>query len=590
MKGLSKNEISSYCGNVLPLTFSGEGEVKWSCDSDIVGVRTFSEGELAFTNGILLTLKQVGEATVIAECDGVSYPCKIHIREMKHWSNEEACNYYAGDFHDHTTDEHNHDKFAVRDSGFPKDVINSVKEDGKMDFHVISDHTKTLNQRDFFRGFTDDELIEKEHIVFPGSESEVTVVEEDRYGIPCKRSGEIVVVNADNYSYAYSWEEFFDDYKDSPFAVAVLAHPQVSGFSVKGIWNFSLDKNNSPRMRELVKGIEMGDGGDRESNMINEYVYSKALDNGFHVSTTCSSDSHGNFGWKYDNFPGKTIIMAAEKSKEAFLDALNNQRFYACSSGNLKLKCFVNGKMAPCTLDITDSYDFKVDIDYFKEDASTVPVKCSIISDRGKELGVIEDEDLSHMEFTLETDEASYFYLRLVDSEGRKTWSPPIWTGRAPKKYTYPEKPLQKDGWTVKEMYSENDASVLVCDDPRKTWSGKGYTASLIIDMKEVKTVSAIGHYAPFVDRLEYVKQGISQSVVMGTMAAQYEIYTSLDGVVFEFRDEGFVRIYGGEEILPFDPVEARYIRFDVLSTVGKATDRKELPHSPVTIAELSVY
>lgn len=588
--GFAKNEIFSFCGNVIPLTFEGDGKIKWSADSDKVSLRTFHECELAFDNGVLVTLLKEGDATVFATSDGVKYPCKIHIRAMKHWSNEEACNYYAGDFHDHTTDEHNHDRFAVRESGFPKDVINSVKEDGKMDFHVISDHTKTLNPRDFFRGFTDDEAIEKEHIVFPGSESEVTAIEEDRYGIPHKNSGEIVVVNADNYSYANSWEEFFKHLETCPFAVCVLAHPQVSGFSVKGIWNFKLDKNNSPRMRELVKGVEMGDGGDRESNMINEYVYSKALDNGFRVSTTCSSDSHGNYGWKYDNFPGKTIIMAAEKSKEAFLDALNNSRFYACSSGNLKLKCCVNGKLAPCTLEETDSYDFKVDIEYFREDASTIPVKCSIISDRGKELGIIEDEDLSHMEFTLETDEASYFYLRLVDSEGRKTWSPPVWTGRAPKKYTYPEKPLPKDGWTVTEMYSGADASVLVSDTPDKNWIGKGYTASLIIDMKEVKTVSAIGHYPPMVDRFALMEQGISQSVVMGTMAAQYEIYTSLDGVVYEFRDEGYVRTYGGEEILPFDPVEARYIRFDVLSTVGKATDRKELPHSPVTIAELSVY
>ena len=360
---LSKNEINSFCGNVVPLTFKGEGKVNWSTDSDAVTIRTFSEGELAFSNGVLLTLQKAGSATVTAECNAEKYQCKINIREMKTWSGE-PLNYYVGDLHDHTTDEHNHDKFIVRESGFPIDVINAVKEDGRMDFHVISDHTKTLNQRDFFRGFTDDEISEpKEHIAFPGSESEVTVVVEDRYGIPHKNSGEIVVFNANNYSYAHSWEEFFKDYENSPFAVAILAHPQVSGFSVKGIWNFDLDKNNSPDMRRLIKGIEMGNGGDRESNMLNEYVYSKALDNGFKVSTTCSSDSHGNSGWGYGIFPGKTVIMAAEKTKEAFLDAFNNSRFYACSSGNHKLTVTVNGKMAPCTLEETDTYEFKVDID-----------------------------------------------------------------------------------------------------------------------------------------------------------------------------------------------------------------------------------
>lgn len=588
---LSKSTIESFCGNVIPLTFQGEGRVSWSADSDAVSLRTFHEGELAFDNGVLVTLKRSGQAVVTAECNDVKHTCNITIREMKHWKNEEACNYYVGDLHDHTTDEHDHDKFAVREEGFPIDVINSVREDGKMDFHVISDHTKTLNQRDFFRGFTDDELSEpKEHIVFPGSESEVTVLETDRYGIGCKSSGEIVTFNASNYSYAYTWEQFFGDLSDSPFAVCILAHPQVSGFSVSGIWNFKLDKNNSPRMRELVRAVEMGDGGDRESNLINEYIYSKALDNGFRVSTTCSSDSHGNFGWKYDNFPGKTIIMAAEKSKEAFLDAIWNSRFYACSSGNLKLRYTVNKSLAPCTLEDAHSYTFKSDIEYFKDDPTTVPVKCSVISDKGRAIKVIEGEDLSHLEFTVESDDASYFYLRFVDPQGRKTWSPPVWTGREPKKYSYPDTPLCKDGWTAVDLTDGKDASKLICNDPHQLWESEKGTASLIIDMKEEKTVSAIGHYAPFVDRRTLNEQGISLSFAMGRMAAEYRIYTGLDGKSFDLRSEGFVRVYGGEEILPIEPVKARYIRFDVISNIGFASERKEFASLPLAIAEINVY
>ncbi len=588
---LSKKRIESFCSNVLPLFFKGEGSVKWSTDSDAVQLRTFDKGELAFENGVLVTLKKAGSAVVTAECDGKKYPCQIEIREMKHWSNEEACFYYAGDLHDHTTDEHNHEKFAIRETGFPIDVINSVKNDGKMDFHVISDHTKTLNQRDFFRGFTDDELSEpKEHIVFPGSESEVTVVETDRYGINCKCSGEIVTFNADNYSYAHSWEEFFGDLQNSPFAICILAHPQISGFSVKGVWNFKLDKNNSPRMKELVRAVEMGDGGDRESNMINEYIYSKALDNGFHVSAVCSSDSHGNFGWRYDIFPGKTVIMAGEKSKEAFLDAIYNNRFYACSSGNLKLKYSVNGSLAPCTLEPVSKYNFKVDVDYFRDDSTTVPVKCSVISDRGREIKCFEGDDLSHMEFTVESEEASYFYLRLVDCEGRKTWSPPVWTFREPKRYTYPCVPMSKEGWTAFDFVSGKDASEIICDDPNRVWNSDKNTASILIDMKEEKTVSAIGHYAPFFDRRQLNGENKSLSWAFGRMAARYEIYTSVDGESFEKCADGFVRVYGGEEILPFEPVLARYIRFDVLSNAAKESDRKHLANPSLAIAELSVF
>ena len=74
-----------------------------------------------------------------------------------------------------------------------------------------------------------------------------------------------------------------------PFVVCTLAHPQIVGFSVPCVWDFSLGKNNSETMKRAVKLIETGDGSNRQLNLINEFAYSVALDNGFKVSTTCST-------------------------------------------------------------------------------------------------------------------------------------------------------------------------------------------------------------------------------------------------------------------------------------------------------------
>ena len=175
-----------------------------------------------------------------------------------------------------------------------------------------------------------------ELVVFPGCECDVTVMEDDRYGIPIKRSGEIVCINSDDYEECTSWEEFYDAVAKKPYPICVLAHPQIVGFSKKGLWDFKLSENNTETMKHAVKLIEMGDGSNRQSNQIHELSYSVALDNGFKVSTTCSSDSHGP-KWGFDVFPGKTMIMAKAKTKADFHDALMNRRVYASESGSVMI-------------------------------------------------------------------------------------------------------------------------------------------------------------------------------------------------------------------------------------------------------------
>jgi hypothetical protein len=256
-----------------------------------------------------------------------------------------------------------------------------------------------------------------------------------------------------------------------------------------------------------------------------------------------------------------------------------------------KEECFAKNKefYAPI-LDVAEKYDFKVQIEYFTPDPSSAPVRCSVVSDRGKWLRTFEGEDLSQMEFSLDDSNASYFYLRFVDGLGRKTWSPPIWTGREPKSYSVPSIPLPKEGWTAMDILSGEDASEVICNDVTRVWKAVGNTASVVIDMKKEHTVTAVGHYAPFIDRFELMNEKIPLSCVMGAMAAEYVISTSIDGESFEERDRGFVRIYGGEEILPFEPCVARYVKVDFLSNTATASDQKDLAYLPLTVAELSIF
>lgn len=594
---LSREHIDLFAGNVLPLRLVSDHDlsgikVVWRTDSDCVAIRAFDqEQEFPFSSGVLLTLMKPGQARVCAEADGKAYICRVDVREMRRASSSDTLQYFVGDFHDHTTSEHGHDAFAARESSFPCDVIRQIRDENKLAFHVISDHAITLNPRDFYRGFTDSEAAcDGDPIVFPGAESEIQFVEYDRYGYEHKNSGEIVTVNAAEYAFATTWEEFYSKMARSPFAVCALAHPQIVGYSVPGIWNFSLDRNNTERFLNMVRLVEMGNGTDRESNLLNEYTYSVALDNGFKVTTACSSDCHGPV-WGYGVFPGKTVVMAYEHSREAFLDALTSCRAYACESGNLKLSYTVNGIPAPASLEPAAQYRFRVDVSCFHDDPSSLPVSCQVISDKGLTVHQIEGTPLTSFGFTVKSDTAHYFYLRLVDSMGRKTWSMPVWTGRPIRPVQESAcVPISKEGFVAKDELTGRDASALICDDPSVIWTAEGETASILIDMQTDQPVCGVGHYAVPVIRTIMKQLNVPTQQLLASFVSGYRISVSTDGRTFEPCAEGLLRVFGGEEVIRFPVRTARFIRFEALSTVGKNSGLPQYAGARPIIGELTAF
>ncbi len=594
---LSHTHIESFCGNVLPLYLEcdsdiSKAQINWKTDNnDVIAIRSF-EGDDAFSfnHGVLLTLMKAGHATVSAALDGEAYKCEISVREMRCAQPGDELIYFAGDLHDHTTKIHNHDDYAARESEFQIDYINSVKEDGRLDFSVISDHVIVNNDRDFFRGFTDIERAEPNDVVIiPGSEAVVDESGYNRFNLLHKTSGEIVVLNSNTYLFAPTWKDFYDGMAASPFAVCVLCHPYGISNFYPGVGGFALERNACPELRALINGVEMGNGGIRSGNAIFEYVYSLALDNGLCVSNTSSSDCHGP-KWGYDVWPGKTVIMAYEKSKEAFLDALRARRFYGTESGNIKLRYSVNGHTAPCTLPLTDTYKFHIEVSYFHDDPTTTPTVCRVMSDYGRIIAEYRDVDFSSFDFEIKSDSARYFYLRFTDESKRRTWSVPVWTGRA---FDEPQKtmptPIDKTGFTVVELESGKDASVLVCDDPKKPWESELSSATYVIDMQKEQTFSAFGHYAPYEIRQELTKAGLQPHCAFVRFVSRYELSASSDGINYTKFYSSQMREFGGEEIIRFAKQKARYVKFRVISTAG-AEWRDEFADAHIKIAELSLF
>ena len=598
---LTHNTISTFCGNVLPLRLLGGEEygretITWRTDNKkVVQITEFSGnyptgGE--FTDGVLLTFLEPGEATVTAKYGKKTCECKISVREMRHAEPGEKLQYFVGDMHDHTWNNHKLPEFSARPPEFYpiNHYIPKISADGKMDFAVISDHADIMDAKEFFRGYADADIAGDSVVFFPGAEGQVTQREEDRYGITHMHGGEILMFNGDIGFETDSWEGLFRGLKNSPFAFCGYPHPQIIGISVPGIWDFRFQDNNDARFQKLFRFVEMGDGGHRSSNVINEYTYSAALDAGLRVAPTCSGDGHGPKRWGYNGYPGKTVIMAPEKNKEAFLDAIQNNRMYATSTGNVKLYYTVNGKVAPATLENEGVYHFHVELGYFRMGEPDTHIQtCRVITDKG--IDILELTAMGDLfDFTVTAPDSHYFYLCLMDATGRKTWSCPVWTGKPfetkkQKKLT----PISKAKITAFDRVSGQPVPQIINDDPEKLWESAYGTADLLFDMGEEKALSALSHYPLWISRDMVITKGEEHEAVKN-FPIRYRIWVSNDGENFERVVLGCFRKFGGEEIIRFAKRKARFVRLEILSTAGKEWGRDGIADATLTLAEITLW
>ena len=589
-------EFESFIGDVRPIWLVSDESlkferIKWSVTGDSVVMKKCDGCDHgSFTYGVFITFVKPGVSVVTASYDGKNYTCKVISRERKTYSGNEKLYYYKGDFHTHTTPEHSHDRYLIRTDYLPKRYLESIKEKNQLDVAVMTDHSVTINLESFFRNFTEYEDMkeEMEPIVYAGCENEIMYSEKDRFGRLHRISGELVAINSTSFSQANTYPEFFFVFENNPYAIGIFAHPHVVGISTKGVWNYRPRLNNPKELTELIKYVEVLNSPHNDANLLNEYVYSEALDGGYRVSTTLGSDMHKD--WDFSAFPGATIIMATEKTREAITDALLNLRAYASESGNIKLTYRVNGKEAPCDLALTNKYHFEVKIDYFTQDNSTRPVRCEIISDGGKTLKTIENANFESFEFDIESDSARWFYLKFTDSKNHRTFSPPVFTSRKPVPYVLEDlKPIDKTLFSATDEKGR-DAKALIDNDTETEWTADGTSFQITVDMKKEYTVRAVGNYAASIDINQLRQDGIHPNFAEAQIPVDYEIHASLDGKNFTRIADGIFRSFAGEEIVTFEPCRTRFIRFEILSTTGSRLGIAEYKNVPARMAEISIF
>ena len=146
------------------------------------------------------------------------------------------------------------------------------------------------------------------------------------------------------------------------------------------------------------------------------------------MAPTNNQDNHkGNWG---DSNTARSVVLASDLSEEAIYDAIRNYRVYATEDNDLSILYSLNGNAmgsilseqengVTLTAQITDPTD-------------TADMKVEVIVNGGL---VLDSQTLTDgkgtVTFTFDSNDYSYYYLRVTQADQNIAVTAPVWTGEA---------------------------------------------------------------------------------------------------------------------------------------------------------------
>lgn len=319
----------------------------------------------------------------------------------------------------------------------PDDAYHFVKANTDFDFYAVTEHDVTYDistGSDFITNVQDSYSEEykllhaqsdahnrdNEFITLPGTE--VTWYDE---------AGHINLFNAPWFARTHGvgadgtwgWSDikydlptFYARLAQDPDAIAQFNHPRSSGN-----WSFNEFKHYN---RDVDRNLNM-----IEYKSSNDFaIYTKALDQGWHVSPVFGGDEHkGNWGMVQ---PHVTGIWGDSLTREGLYEAMRNHRTYVAFDRNLEMAVSANGQMMGAILPADTN---EIELHVRVNDPDTIDDLDKVVVYKNSGEIVKEYRNIASNSFEIEETFASadgdYFIVRAFQRDGEEAISAPIWIG-----------------------------------------------------------------------------------------------------------------------------------------------------------------
>ena len=185
----------------------------------------------------------------------------------------------------------------------------------------------------------------------------------------------------------------------------------------------------SPEVDERITLIEVGNGEGAvgQSGYFPSYsYYTRALDKGWHVAPTNNQDNHkGNWG---DSNTARSVVLADELTRENIYEAIADYRVYATEDNDLSILYSLNGNVMGSILPAQeDGIHIEVQISDPTDHADAtveVIVNGGLTADKKTLSGCN-----GTVTFDFDTNDYSYYYLRITQADKQIAVTAPVWTG-----------------------------------------------------------------------------------------------------------------------------------------------------------------
>ena len=471
--------------------------------------------------------------------------------------------HYYGDLHTHT---------GFSDGrGTPKEAFEWAKASKMGDFLAISDHEGSITKEKWLETLkAAHEITDESFVGLASYESGYSEEYLDEDGVPVVNGGELNVFGTDELlveaGYPTDFKDFCEKMRKSKGAIAFYNHPQEASWPTDKIWNaYDEFRNHEEGIDDYIVGVETSNETSAY-NHIHELVYTIALDKGWKFAPYATSDTHGG-NW-LSGFENRTVVLAPALTREHIIEAFRKRHVYAVQDKHFQIEFRVNDQIMGSALNETvTSYKIEVEVIHKQPQEGAAFKRLEIISDYGQVVACHEEESF-HLtwQVTLESNKSRYYFLRVINKEGKKAWTAPVWTGRKSDVQLEQVKGtrLPYEKMTVVYTSSEKEeakAKEILNPDTTTYWESEKVNGEIIIDLGEVKELVGIGYrknYIAYEDRLALAKLMDHYS---------YEVSTSYEGDYQEVAS-GRVRNYGQEHYRSFETVKARYVKIKAIDAV----------------------
>ena len=218
------------------------------------------------------------------------------------------------------------------------------------------------------------------------------------------------------------YQNYYDKLVEVNGSLSQFNHP---GTTFGDFQDFSF---YSPAVDQRITLIEVGNGEGAigSSGYFPSYeYYTRALDKGWHVAPTNNQDNHkGNWG---DSNTARSVVLATDLSQQGIYDAIANYRVYATEDNDLSILYSLNGNAMGSILPKQDEITIQAQI---SDPTDSGDAKVEVIVNGGL---VAASQTLAGgngtVNFTFDSNDYSYYYLRITQADQNIAVTAPVWTG-----------------------------------------------------------------------------------------------------------------------------------------------------------------